>query len=393
MAPPRRDRRDRRRALPGRLRRLVGVQPRQHAAAARSVIPTHVTLAQLRQPAAQQRPDERRRQGRRAVPAAGSSTRSIVAGATALFTTMLGALAAYAFSRFRFKGRRMGMLALLLIQMFPQLARRRRDLPDRPATSATSSRPIGLNTLLAADPRLPRRRDGREHLADEGLLRHDPDGARRVGARRRRDAGADLLGRRPAARGAGARRRRADLVRLHAQRVRDRVARCSRRTTTSRCRVGMHGFIDQQYGEHWGPFAAGVAAGGDPGRRSSSCSCSSSSSAASRGRGQGMSVTESSVRHRCSTSRTTTARTSTSSSGPTSSAARRSSALRVPRAHGVDARRCCATCATASRAASRRTIDEETETDVWWRATFPVANPVDALPLAAHGRRAPATRG
>ena len=44
----------------------------------------------------------------------------IVAGATALFTTMLGALAAYAFSRFRFKGRRMGMVTLLLIQMFPQ---------------------------------------------------------------------------------------------------------------------------------------------------------------------------------------------------------------------------------------------------------------------------------
>ena len=31
----------------------------------------------------------------------------------------LGALAAYAFSRFRFKGRRMGMLTLLLVQMFP----------------------------------------------------------------------------------------------------------------------------------------------------------------------------------------------------------------------------------------------------------------------------------
>jgi arabinogalactan oligomer/maltooligosaccharide transport system permease protein len=45
---------------------------------------------------------------------------AIVAGATALFTTMLGALAAYAFSRFRFKGRRLGMLTLLLIQMFPQ---------------------------------------------------------------------------------------------------------------------------------------------------------------------------------------------------------------------------------------------------------------------------------
>jgi arabinogalactan oligomer / maltooligosaccharide transport system permease protein len=44
----------------------------------------------------------------------------IVAGATAILTTMLGALAAYAFSRFRFKGRRIGMMTLLLIQMFPQ---------------------------------------------------------------------------------------------------------------------------------------------------------------------------------------------------------------------------------------------------------------------------------
>jgi arabinogalactan oligomer / maltooligosaccharide transport system permease protein len=45
----------------------------------------------------------------------------IVAGATALCTVLLSALAAYAFSRFRFKGRRLGMLSLLLIQMFPQL--------------------------------------------------------------------------------------------------------------------------------------------------------------------------------------------------------------------------------------------------------------------------------
>ena len=40
---------------------------------------------------------------------------------SAFCTVILSALAAYAFSRFRFKGRRMGMLALLLIQMFPQL--------------------------------------------------------------------------------------------------------------------------------------------------------------------------------------------------------------------------------------------------------------------------------
>jgi arabinogalactan oligomer/maltooligosaccharide transport system permease protein len=45
----------------------------------------------------------------------------LVAGATALLTVLLGALAAYAFSRFRFRGRRIGLLTLLLIQMFPQL--------------------------------------------------------------------------------------------------------------------------------------------------------------------------------------------------------------------------------------------------------------------------------
>jgi arabinogalactan oligomer/maltooligosaccharide transport system permease protein len=44
-----------------------------------------------------------------------------IATFTAIGTVILGALAAYAFSRFRFKGRRMGMMALLLIQMFPQL--------------------------------------------------------------------------------------------------------------------------------------------------------------------------------------------------------------------------------------------------------------------------------
>jgi len=44
----------------------------------------------------------------------------IVATTTAVVTVLLGALAAYAFSRYRFRGRRFGMLSLLLIQMFPQ---------------------------------------------------------------------------------------------------------------------------------------------------------------------------------------------------------------------------------------------------------------------------------
>ncbi|MGZ4388214.1 MAG: ABC transporter permease subunit, partial [Gaiellaceae bacterium] len=45
----------------------------------------------------------------------------LVAFGTAFLTVILGAFAAYAFSRFRFRGRRLGMLGLLLIQMFPQL--------------------------------------------------------------------------------------------------------------------------------------------------------------------------------------------------------------------------------------------------------------------------------
>lgn len=40
---------------------------------------------------------------------------------TAVCTVFLSALAAYAFSRMRFSGRRVGLLTLLLVQMFPQL--------------------------------------------------------------------------------------------------------------------------------------------------------------------------------------------------------------------------------------------------------------------------------
>ncbi|MGC3955646.1 MAG: ABC transporter permease subunit [Propionicimonas sp.] len=40
---------------------------------------------------------------------------------TAVGTVMMGAAAAYAFSRFRFTGRRFGLNALLVIQMFPQM--------------------------------------------------------------------------------------------------------------------------------------------------------------------------------------------------------------------------------------------------------------------------------
>jgi arabinogalactan oligomer/maltooligosaccharide transport system permease protein len=45
----------------------------------------------------------------------------MIGGISALGTVFLGALAAYAFSRMRFTGRRVGLLTLLLVQMFPQL--------------------------------------------------------------------------------------------------------------------------------------------------------------------------------------------------------------------------------------------------------------------------------
>ncbi len=44
----------------------------------------------------------------------------LIAGLAALASVFLSGLAAYAFSRMRFRGRRVGLLSLLLIQMFPQ---------------------------------------------------------------------------------------------------------------------------------------------------------------------------------------------------------------------------------------------------------------------------------
>jgi arabinogalactan oligomer/maltooligosaccharide transport system permease protein len=44
----------------------------------------------------------------------------LIAGLAAAVSVFLSALAAYAFGRMRFRGRRVGLLSLLLIQMFPQ---------------------------------------------------------------------------------------------------------------------------------------------------------------------------------------------------------------------------------------------------------------------------------
>ena len=45
----------------------------------------------------------------------------VVGVVTSLATLLLSAMAAYAFSRYRFKGRRVGLTTLVITQMFPQL--------------------------------------------------------------------------------------------------------------------------------------------------------------------------------------------------------------------------------------------------------------------------------
>lgn len=71
----------------------------------------------------------------------------LVAGLTSLVTLFLGASAAYSFSRLRFYGRRAGLLALLLVQMFPALlAFSALYITFASLTNVIPA--IGLNTLI-----------------------------------------------------------------------------------------------------------------------------------------------------------------------------------------------------------------------------------------------------
>ena len=123
---------------------------------------------------------------------------SLIVCTIVVFVQLLfSALAAFAFSRFRFKGRRGGLLALLLIQMFPQFLaavalftlfteHRRGDPADRPQHDP------GLH------PGHVRWR-ARPGVADQGLLRLDPALARRSRDDRRCQPRAGLLPDHPAA--------------------------------------------------------------------------------------------------------------------------------------------------------------------------------------------------
>ena len=81
----------------------------------------------------------------------------IAGGRVASLSLFLSRCAAYAFSRFRFTGRRAGMLFLLLVQMFPQfLAIVAIYLMFMTITELYPA--IGFNTLVGPDPAVHGRR-------------------------------------------------------------------------------------------------------------------------------------------------------------------------------------------------------------------------------------------
>jgi|tagenome__1003787_1003787.scaffolds.fasta_scaffold20958467_3 arabinogalactan oligomer/maltooligosaccharide transport system permease protein len=179
----------------------------------------------------------------------------IIAGATALFSTILGALAAYAFSRFRFKGRRMGMVGLLLIQMFPQTV----------AVAAIYLlmlnvgkifHPIGLNTLLAVIVVYLGGAMGVQTWLMKGFFDTIPkeldESARVDGATAAQIFWGVIL---PLAAPVLVVVALISFVfTLNEFVLASALLQTNDKFTLS---VGMNGFISQQYGQRWGPFAAG----------------------------------------------------------------------------------------------------------------------------------------
>jgi arabinogalactan oligomer/maltooligosaccharide transport system permease protein len=180
----------------------------------------------------------------------------VVAFASALFTVMLGALAAYAFSRFRFKGRRMGMLTLLLIQMFPQflavvaiyliLLRTGEIFPVIGLNSLTGLVLVYLGGALGVNAWLMKGFfDSIPNELDESA-RVDGATPAQVFWGIILPLGAPVLA-------------VVGLLSFISTMNEYLIAgRLMQTTTKFTLPVGMYGFIADQYGQRWGPFCAGV---------------------------------------------------------------------------------------------------------------------------------------
>ena len=222
----------------------------------------------------------------------------------------------------------------------------------------------------------------------KGFFDTIPDGARRVRPCRRGDSVPDLLGRRAAARRAGARRRRTDLLRLHAERVHDRLGAPADEQPLHAAGRDATASSAAPYDKVWGPFTAGALLAALPVDRALPASAAVHRQRSHSGLRQGMTAPRSNeVRARSSTSRITTARTCTSLERPAGSATRPS-------------------CASASRARDARTasscryerdgeprnaeaFDRRGDGDRRLVACAPSRswNPIIALSLPAFGRR------
>ena len=154
-------------------------------------------------------------------------------------------------------------------------------------------------------------------------------------------------------------------------------------TTHKTLPVGMQGFISDQYGQRWGPFAAGVADGDGSRRGAVPLPAALDRQRADRRLGQGMSLLESRVEtlldlpHHDGSELYLVHR-------PVELGDEAVVRLRVPRAHSAD-RVLCRYERDGEPRGVEAAVDEETDTDVWWRASFPVWNPVARYRLLLTG--------
>ena len=162
----------------------------------------------------------------------------IAVGDVALLGRDRGDSPAYAFSRLRFRGREVLMLAVLGVLMLPAVAtiaplfvllNRSRSTTSVLGESTSASRSgVGLAVDLGAA--------AVRDLEPQGLPRHDPEGPRGGRRRRRRDPQPDVPQDHPAAGHAGARGDRVPGVRRRLDRVLLLVDVPERRRGSSRCR-------------------------------------------------------------------------------------------------------------------------------------------------------------
>ena len=290
----------------------------------------------------------------------------IVAFASALFTVMLGALAAYAFSRFRFKGRRMGMLTLLLIQMFPQflavvaiyliLLRTGEIFPVIGLNSLTGLVLVYLGGALGVNAWLMKGFfDSIPNELDESA-RVDGATPAQVFWGIILPLGAPVLA-------------VVGLLSFISTMNEYLIAgRLMQSTTKFTLPVGMYGFIADQYGQRWGPVLRRRRARGDPGRRPLHVPAAVHRPRPHLRLRQGMSgATPLSEPHHDGSPLYVPEQPSEIGDEVTVR-------LRVPRSVTVDVAAVRYVRDGEPRGVAA-TIDEESETDVWYRATVPVWNP------------------